>query len=186
MHELIINLLGNLETFAKSYGNLMDSDSSDDSTRMLGVSGLSAEKDSDWQDEESLMPFDNTDKVTALCHACQNFCHGRRETDVEYKHIRLLISLRKAAERGCQLCMLIHSKIGQETIYHRPVNNIQLIFMIRKPGSVGAQALEPWFKYVRVPKRAKYRDYVEEVKLIHLIPFEGMLSQITIQSFRIS
>lgn len=154
----------------------MDSSSSDhDSIRMLSASDLYDEEDlSLWHDQAALEPFRISTGMSQICNPCQNFFSEHTELQVLYRHFYHLSTLRDTAQRGCQLCILIRSKIDRETRTHSASDVLKLYFQVypyKENGRI--KHLSLWFHFLRVPKRAKYGDRIWGVKIIDLMFAHG-------------
>ena len=158
----------------------MGSSSSDhDSFREVDDSELSEEyDDSVWHDKDCWRPFEEPVGVSGskLCPACRSLFSGCRETEVFYKHYYRLLALRSTADRGCQLCTLVRSKVDRETKNHSPSEVLRLTFvMYQADMQDGITAFEIWFHFLRVCKGPRYGDVVWGIKTIDFVLSEGKL-----------
>ena len=158
------------------------STSDNDSCRMIDDSDSQSENENDasaaspWLHEEALkkLPSENTFSGSSiLCGACRRFFTGYRSTEVRYKHIRLLATLRSTARRGCRLCIMISSKIDQETFNHYAAPILNIYFDICRPSSEMPGVLELWCHYQKGSKRPEYGSFVQGIKTIRLLPSRG-------------
>ena len=157
----------------------MGSSSSDhDSFMKVDDSEIFEYDSSVWHDEERWRPFEEPIGVSGskLCHACQSLFSGRKETELFYKHYYRLLTLQSTAERGCQLCTLVLSKVDRETKNHHPSEVLRLTFVIYQADMKdGITALEIWFHFLRACKGARSGDVVWGIKTIDFVLSEGEL-----------
>ena len=143
--------------------------------------------DSVWHDKDCLRPFEESGGIlcSKLCHACQSLFSGCKEKQKQYEHYYRLSALQSTAERGCQLCTLVRSKVDRETKNHRPSEVLRLIFEIYQASMEdGITAFELWFHFLRLCKRARYGDTVWGIKTIDFVLSKGELLCTPLQAAR--
>ena len=165
----------------------MGSSSSDnDSFMKVDDSDLFEEyDDSVWHDEDCWRSFEEPTGVSGskLCPACQSLFSGCKETQKFYKHYYRLLALQRSAERGCQLCTLVRSKVDRETKNHGPSEVLRLTFVIyQADAKEGITAFEIWFHFLRACQGARHGDVVWGIKTIDFVLSEGELHRTPLQA----
>ena len=158
----------------------MGSSSSDhDSYMKVDDSELFEEyDDSVWHDKDCWRPFEEAIGVSGskLCLACQSLFSGYKETQTFYRHYYRLAALQSTAERGCQLCILVRSKVDRETKNHSPCEVLRLTFVIYQADlKDGITTFELWFHFLRACKGLRYGDVVWGIKTIDFVLSDGKL-----------
>ena len=159
----------------------MDSPSStDDSLRAYSdPEHLEDYDESEWYDKDCTAPFANQDEPLAsgICNACRGLFSGLKKTQRQYKHYYHSSALRTTAENGCRLCALVRSKTNRETKNHRPSEILRLEFIFYQGTWRGnVTQFELWFRYLRIPKNARYTKVVWGIEIIDFLLSERKLA----------